>query len=357
MILIDTTFLHFGKTGIGTVINQILSILSNEKIEYKQISFYDFYQEKTFFNWYFYFNKILFTEANKLNNDDIFLFPENLGGILRTVNLKCKTVFIVYDLFELHSKNSFIYMIKKKRFSHVLNGVKKIITISNICKNEIGIVFPKFQEKLFVLYPFYIEEENGEKKEFNDMVRFSKERIELLNNKYILANGSGQERKNAEFLIKNAERIYNDFGLRLFLFGKDFYNNGYKNINDLIMHYEVRDYVIHIGALNDAELNYVYKHAECFVFPSIAEGFGLPPVEALMCNCRIAVSHIDIFKEVLAPLDRFFDFSYESLAINLKKVLAMSNKDFIQEKNSIIKKFEYKNYRDNLLSILTIKRK
>ena len=125
MLLIDTTFLAFGRTGIGTVINQLLGVFDKEKIEYKKISYFDYYKEKNKKAWYHYFNNILLKEVEKLISGDIFLFPENLGGIFRFKKSKCKSIFIILDLFEMRSKNKLIYLVKKARFKNVLKGTSK----------------------------------------------------------------------------------------------------------------------------------------------------------------------------------------------------------------------------------------
>lgn len=50
--------------------------------------------------------------------------------------------------------------------------------------------------------------------------------------------------------------------------------------------------LIHIEGVAQHELPYLYAAASCFVFPSFGEGFGLPPNEAMQCDCPVAVSDI-----------------------------------------------------------------
>ncbi|MHB8232051.1 MAG: glycosyltransferase family 4 protein [bacterium] len=50
--------------------------------------------------------------------------------------------------------------------------------------------------------------------------------------------------------------------------------------------------------VNDNELIKLYSNAECFIYPSFYEGFGLPPLEAQSCGCPVLVSNIPVFKEV-----------------------------------------------------------
>jgi glycosyltransferase involved in cell wall biosynthesis len=50
--------------------------------------------------------------------------------------------------------------------------------------------------------------------------------------------------------------------------------------------------------MSDGELKSLYAHATAFVFPSLYEGFGLPPLEAMICGCPVIVSDIPPHREV-----------------------------------------------------------
>ena len=56
--------------------------------------------------------------------------------------------------------------------------------------------------------------------------------------------------------------------------------------------------VKHLGYVNDGELRTLYEHASCFVYPSLYEGFGLPPLEAMACGCPVIVSRSASLPEV-----------------------------------------------------------
>jgi glycosyltransferase involved in cell wall biosynthesis len=53
---------------------------------------------------------------------------------------------------------------------------------------------------------------------------------------------------------------------------------------------EASQQVIRAGYVSDGELKSLYEHAGCFVFPSLYEGFGLPPLEAMSCGCPVIAS-------------------------------------------------------------------
>lgn len=62
-----------------------------------------------------------------------------------------------------------------------------------------------------------------------------------------------------------------------------------------------------LGYITDAELKCLYKNAACFIFPSLYEGFGIPPLEAMACGCPILAADIPAVKEVCGDSALYFD--------------------------------------------------
>lgn len=62
-----------------------------------------------------------------------------------------------------------------------------------------------------------------------------------------------------------------------------------------------------LGRVSDEELLRLYHQAECFIFPSIYEGFGLPPVEAMHCGCPVLASDIPVLHEVCGEAAAYFN--------------------------------------------------
>ncbi|WP_279480767.1 glycosyltransferase family 1 protein [Aureimonas sp. SK2] len=61
------------------------------------------------------------------------------------------------------------------------------------------------------------------------------------------------------------------------------------------------------GRLEDAEIAALYAHATALVFPSLYEGFGIPPLEAMSYGCPVLASDIPPIREVCADAARYFD--------------------------------------------------
>jgi glycosyltransferase involved in cell wall biosynthesis len=69
----------------------------------------------------------------------------------------------------------------------------------------------------------------------------------------------------------------------------------------------VREAIVWLGELSGCEVTYVLSQADLLVFPSLAESFGLPLVEAMVAGCPIAASDLPYAREVTAGVGVFFD--------------------------------------------------
>jgi glycosyltransferase involved in cell wall biosynthesis len=65
--------------------------------------------------------------------------------------------------------------------------------------------------------------------------------------------------------------------------------------------------VVALGPVDDAALKALYERALGLVFPSLYEGFGLPPLEAMACGCAVAVSTAPALREVCGDAALYFD--------------------------------------------------
>jgi glycosyltransferase involved in cell wall biosynthesis len=76
------------------------------------------------------------------------------------------------------------------------------------------------------------------------------------------------------------------------------------------------------GRVSDDELVELYRSVACLVFPSLYEGFGLPPLEAMACGCPVAVARVTSLPEVCGDAAEYFDpFSPEDIASAIARSL------------------------------------
>ena len=71
--------------------------------------------------------------------------------------------------------------------------------------------------------------------------------------------------------------------------------------------YNIRDQVHSAGYVTIPQMGYLYSHAEMLVFPSLFEGFGMPPVEAMAAGCPVAVARATCLPEICGDAAEYFD--------------------------------------------------
>ena len=62
-----------------------------------------------------------------------------------------------------------------------------------------------------------------------------------------------------------------------------------------------------LGSVSDTQLTWLYTHAEALIFPSLYEGFGLPPLEAMRLGCPVLASNAASIPEVCGDAALYFD--------------------------------------------------
>ena len=94
------------------------------------------------------------------------------------------------------------------------------------------------------------------------------------------------------------------------LVGKDSYF--YKKLKSQITDHRS---LIYLDSIDDEQLSGLYQHARLFIFPSLYEGFGLPPLEAMSHGVPVASSNRSCMPEVLGDAVLYFDpENYEQMA-------------------------------------------
>jgi glycosyltransferase involved in cell wall biosynthesis len=90
---------------------------------------------------------------------------------------------------------------------------------------------------------------------------------------------------------------------------------------ELIIRLKLDTKIRHLN-VSDGELNYLYKNAVAFVYPSLHEGFGLPILEAFKAECPVILSDTDCFKEIgKESVNYFSSYDQESLIHSMDTLL------------------------------------
>lgn len=99
---------------------------------------------------------------------------------------------------------------------------------------------------------------------------------------YLLWVGALEPRKDVPTLVRAFERLAGEIPHHLVLVGPDAW--GAEAITDAIAASPVRDRIVRTGWISEGTKADLYRHADAFAYPSLAEGFGLPVLEALACG-------------------------------------------------------------------------
>lgn len=105
---------------------------------------------------------------------------------------------------------------------------------------------------------------------------------------------------------------------------------------------------------SDLELNYVYKKARCFIFPSLYEGFGLPLLEAMNMDCPVICSDTSCFSEVTNNAAAMFDpNNIENIIHEIEDVVYDEQKfsDLIIKGRNNIKNFSWQKCAEQTLKV------
>ncbi|WP_421672865.1 glycosyltransferase family 4 protein [Raoultella terrigena] len=170
-----------------------------------------------------------------------------------------------------------------------LRNARKVITVSEFSKEEICSVYKVNSEKIHVIH-------NAVSSVFTSITP----NYDQVNGRpYLLAVSSQNYHKNFQALIEAF--IATDLKVQLKIIGHK--NSVFSNVE--ISPADER--VLFLGRVDDKTLTALYQNARGFVFPSLYEGFGIPPLEAQACGCPVASSDRASMQEVLANSVIYFD--------------------------------------------------
>ncbi len=137
--------------------------------------------------------------------------------------------------------------------------------------------------------------------------------------RYVLYVGERKGYKNFLPWLSAVRPIFNlDPGLKVVCTGSPFTVAELR----LFAQWGIADRLVHVAA-NDAQMASLYRYAQCFVFPSHYEGFGIPILEAFANGCPVCLSNASCFPEVADDAALFFNPNdAQSMYDTLKETLA-----------------------------------
>jgi len=247
---------------------------------------------------------------------DLFHYTDHAMSL---VQRKCPVVITVHDIAfirfpDLLNKSRQIY--KKYILSLSVKKADIIIAVSHSTKRDIIEFFKVDEKKIKVIH-------HGVESKFRPISNV--EGYRTMNNlpkKMILNIGTLEPRKNVVTLIRAFKRLQ-EKGFKshiLVIAGERGWL--YKKIFEEIKSSGLQQSIRVLGVVSDEELPLLYNCADLFVYPSLYEGFGLPPLEAMACGIPIITSNTSSLPEVVGNVGILVDPNdIESLSDEMYRVL------------------------------------
>lgn len=248
---------------------------------------------------------------------------------------KCKEIVTIHDLlfldypqyFPLSYRLKFKYLFKRSAYKADL-----LMTVSDYSRQAMAKWYGLDPKDIFVTYNSVLPIQE------NIMQIDVKSKYNL--DKYILTVSRIEPRKNHLALLKayNELMLYNKGYKLVFVGGQDIkyteFFNYYNNIPD-----NIKTNILFLQVPFE-DLTALYRNASLFVFPSFAEGFGIPPIEAIVYGCNLICSNATAMSEFGFPSELYFN-PYDIEELKQKMMTQLNNSVDRKLKSNIMGKYDW----------------
>jgi glycosyltransferase involved in cell wall biosynthesis len=206
----------------------------------------------------------------------------------------------------------------KKRLVWVMRESKAIIAVSRSTKEDLISILKIPEEKIIVIPEGVEERYQPQPISIIDSVK----RKYHIDGEYIYSLSTLEPRKNQQSLIDAFEIVHKENpDLKLVIGGKTGWGDPLTKVPGVIMP----------GFIPDADLPALYSGSLAFALPSLYEGFGLSPLQAMACGTAVVVSDISSMPEVVGDAGILVDpKKIESIATGI--IEAIENRSILREK-------------------------
>ena len=368
---IDARFFGLENKGLGRYTNKLIQSLDKILLEDKsfknEIKYYIFLPSNKFSEykptvkniqkikadckWYSWAEQVKFPFLLKKYNLDLMHFLHfNVPLLYRK-----KFIVTIHDLILFHyptvkntTLNKFTYFFKLLAYRFVIGSItkraEKIIAISKFTRNDLINTLKINKNKIEVIY---------EGSNFNQLLPKHSVKFNCKNiikkygiiKPYLLYIGNAYPHKNLDRLVLAFSKVNNNFtnNYQLVLVGKNDYF--YKKLKIFIYKNNLNNILI-TDYISDYEMSCLYQCSRLFVFPSLYEGFGLPPLEALVKGVPVLSSQRSSMPEILGNNVQYFNpKDIKDMVRTMTTVLKNKKKNIYltsSEKNYLQQKYNWK---------------
>lgn len=368
-IAIDGTIIREEITGTGFYITNLINGLMKVDDENQYFIFGDEKHIKKYVN----ITKDNFKVVHKRFKSRVvrvlwqyFIFPFELkklridvlhspNYITPLIKLGFKIILTIHDLTFLLFPEKYT-VTKRLLFGKMLpifiKKSDKIIAVSSNTKKDILRFFNLPEEKVAVTYESYPDY-------YNMSIPLPIARDIMgkygIDRDFILYVGMIEPRKNIISLLKSFVEIDQSLDLDLVIVGKKgWYFKEIEQYMASIKNLKLKNKIIFTGYVVEPKLKYFYRAAFMFVYPTLYEGFGLPPLQAMACGTPVITSNVSSLPEVVG--DAAIKIDPGDLKQLKKSILSLTKDKEFRKTNiikglEIVKRFSLKNIANMTLCV------
>jgi glycosyltransferase involved in cell wall biosynthesis len=235
----------------------------------------------------------------------------------------CRSVVTIHDCIHLRFPQ---YLPSRLGYAYARSSLwvaahrsARVLTVSEASKRDILEYFRVPESKVTVIYNA-IDERFHEEPPADEVMRVQ-ERYQLTD-PFILYAGNIKPHKNLERLIEAFHMVRRGEleHIKLLIIGDEI--SKYATLRRAVHRYKLHKHVRFFGFVPDATLAILYRLARVFVFPSLYEGFGLPPLEAMASGTPVITSNLSSLPEVVGDAAMLIDpYQPDAIAGAMRRVL------------------------------------
>lgn len=241
---------------------------------------------------------------------------------VRMRNTGIPTIVTIHDLLYKHFPQQYALPDRKIydfKFRYACENADRIVAISEATKRDIIHFFDIPEEKISVIYQTCHDRFMQERSQKS--LRAAKEKYQLPD-QYLFYVGSVIERKNLLGVVKAMTLLPKDLQLPLVVVGGR--SDYQRQVESFIAKAGLQNQVFFI-APTFKDLSALYQQAQVFLYPSFAEGFGIPVLEALYSKVPVVTSNCSSLPEAAGPGAYLADPHLpEDIAMGIQKILTDS---------------------------------
>jgi glycosyltransferase involved in cell wall biosynthesis len=285
-------------------------------------------------------------------NIDLMYYPDHTSPVYK---IKPKVIITIHDVSTFavpDTVGTARRLYKQAVMKRSVQLCDAILTVSETTKREMIKYLPNSAHKTSVVL-------NGLEKSFSEiqdiLILSSIKTKYQLTTPFILYVGTIEARKNIVRIVRAFAngRKHHQWKQRLVLVGTPGY--GFDEIERTIEKEGVKDLVTITGYVDDNDLPCIYSLADALIYPSLYEGFGFPPLEAMKCGCPVVASNATSLPEVIGDAGVFVNpYSENEICNALHRVITDKklHEELVRKGKVRIQQFTWERTVEGILKVM-----